>query len=207
VWAAVQAKYQPPTDPLNPSVISAKWTLHQDVPDGGHGTKSDSSSGSASSNGSAASGGGGIRHVQRQVVFSLAAVPWAVRRAAGLGKELHVAEGYEWHARRRLLHVHVRNTSAVDVAEVQELATLSPHPQQPDRWTVYESRVEAAGRGWAGARLVSMLPADPARLLDSHIRTIQARLGQRQAEQVRGGAAVAAAKVGGILRGSAATGS
>jgi len=146
VHQAVRRKYQPPSDPENPHVLSAMW---QPEPAG---------------------------HQRREVVYDVgASVPYLARRAAGMSERLVVDEHFEWQGSSRLLFAKVTNRDMRHIAVFQEVALFTPHPEDPS-WTLYRSWLEISASNWAGQKMLALLPASPHQILAKHVAALEARL-------------------------------
>lgn len=125
-----------------------------------------------------------------RIRFSLEEVPALVRHFAGVAHldvlvdtELHFASddgaaaaaGVTTPAPIALLSF-ARNGNATGIATFQEVSSYTRHPERPDEWTLYVSRVEACAASWAGRRLLSLAGSSTAELIATHLEQLQARM-------------------------------
>ena len=159
LWQAVQKKYSPPKDALNPTVLAAEW-VDGDGDGGGD-----------------AGGEAAARRRTRVVDFATTGLPYLLRRAAGVGDRLRVSEAYEWSPATRTLAARVENASDRQLAVFLELAAFEPCPRAPASATRMTSWVQVASDCAAGRSLLRLLPEaqHPAALLAKHVECLHAR--------------------------------
>ena len=164
LWeTALQGKYAPPRDPLNPGVLSVEW-------------QPASATAAAASASAAATVAAPAAVCRRRVVtFDTTAVPYMLRRMSGIGDRLLVEEEFEWRPAARTVLARVANISETALASFLELAVFEPCPTAPHAATRYTSWVEVASDTAAGRSLLRLLPGEPAALLAKHIETLAAR--------------------------------
>ena len=102
-------------------------------------------------------------------------MPYLLRRLAGLGDVMRIAEEFEWLPGARTLVVRVENASERHIAAFLEVAVFEPCPAAPHSACRYTSWVECAADSAAGRSMLRLLPASPAALLAKHVETLTAR--------------------------------